>query len=71
MMDIDQDKVDQAVLALLYLGRHESSRIWNTLTGRFLKDLGLGSRGSTALTRGQMPPPNHLSTSDCTRHASQ
>jgi hypothetical protein len=27
-MDIDQDKVDQAVLALLSLGRHEGSRAW-------------------------------------------
>ncbi len=25
---IDQDKVDQAVLALLALGRHESDRTW-------------------------------------------
>jgi len=27
-MNIDQDKVDQAVLALLLLGRHESNRTW-------------------------------------------
>jgi hypothetical protein len=27
-MDIDQDKVDQAVLALLSLGRHDGSRTW-------------------------------------------
>lgn len=27
-MDIDQDKVDQAVLALLLLGRHEGYRTW-------------------------------------------
>jgi Domain of unknown function (DUF6429) len=27
-MNIDQDKVDQAVLALLSLGRHEGSRTW-------------------------------------------
>jgi hypothetical protein len=27
-MDIDQDKVDQAVLALLSLGRHEGHRAW-------------------------------------------
>jgi hypothetical protein len=26
--DIDMDKVDQAVLALLSLGRHEGSRTW-------------------------------------------
>jgi hypothetical protein len=26
--DIDQDKVDQAVLALLSLGRHEGYRTW-------------------------------------------
>jgi hypothetical protein len=30
MMDIDQDKVDQPVLALLYLGQHEGSRTWKT-----------------------------------------
>ncbi len=29
-MDIDQDKVDQAVLALLSLGRHEGYRTWKT-----------------------------------------
>ena len=28
--DIDQDKVDQAVLALLSLGRHEGYRTWKT-----------------------------------------
>jgi hypothetical protein len=27
-MDIDQDKVDQAVLALLSLGRHDGHRTW-------------------------------------------
>ena len=27
-MDIDQDKVDQAVLALLSLGRHDGYRTW-------------------------------------------
>ena len=27
-MDIDQEKVDQAVLALLSLGRHEGYRTW-------------------------------------------
>jgi len=27
-MEIDEDKVDQAVLALLSLGRHESYRTW-------------------------------------------
>lgn len=26
--DIDQDKIDQAVLALLLLGRHEGDRAW-------------------------------------------
>lgn len=29
-MDIDQDKVDQAVLALLSLGRHEGFRTWKS-----------------------------------------
>jgi Domain of unknown function (DUF6429) len=28
LMEIDQDKVDQAVLALLSLGRHEGYRTW-------------------------------------------
>ncbi len=27
-MDIDQDQIDQAVLALLLLGRHEDNRTW-------------------------------------------
>ena len=27
-MDIDEDKVDRAVLALLYLGLHEEYRAW-------------------------------------------
>jgi len=29
-VDIDQDKVDQTVLALLSLGRHEGYRTWKT-----------------------------------------
>ena len=27
-VDIDTEKIDQTVLALLYLGRHESCRTW-------------------------------------------
>ena len=27
-MDLDTDKIDQAVLALLYLGRHDEYRTW-------------------------------------------
>ena len=27
-MDIDTDRIDDAVLALLYLGRHDSGRTW-------------------------------------------
>jgi hypothetical protein len=27
-MDLDTDKIDQAVLALLSLGRHEGYRVW-------------------------------------------
>jgi len=27
-MDIDNDKIDQAVLALLFLGIHEGARTW-------------------------------------------
>jgi hypothetical protein len=30
-MDIDQDKVDQAALALLSLGRHEGYRTWKAV----------------------------------------
>ena len=29
-MDVDTDKVDEAVLALLYLGLHESVRTWKS-----------------------------------------
>ena len=29
-MEISNDRVDQAVLALLYLGLHEESRVWKT-----------------------------------------
>jgi Domain of unknown function (DUF6429) len=29
-MDIDTDKIDQAVLALLLLGRHEGYRTWKS-----------------------------------------
>jgi hypothetical protein len=29
-MDIDRDRVDDAVLALLYLGRHECTRTWKS-----------------------------------------
>ena len=28
MEDIDTDRIDEAVLALLYLGRHEDGRAW-------------------------------------------
>jgi hypothetical protein len=27
-MDIDTEKIDEAILALLSLGRHEGSRVW-------------------------------------------
>jgi hypothetical protein len=27
-MDLDTDKIDDAVLALLYLGRHDGARAW-------------------------------------------
>ena len=29
-MNLDTDRIDQAVLALLYLGLHESSRAWKS-----------------------------------------
>ncbi len=29
-MDIDTDRIDQAVLALLLLGRHDGDRVWKT-----------------------------------------
>jgi hypothetical protein len=29
-MDIDRDRIDDAVLALLYLGRHEAIRTWKS-----------------------------------------
>ena len=29
-MDVDTDKVDEAVLALLYLGLHETARTWKS-----------------------------------------
>jgi hypothetical protein len=29
-MEIDRDKIDEAVLALLYLGRHDDIRSWKT-----------------------------------------
>jgi hypothetical protein len=28
IMELDTDKIDQAVLALFYLGRHEGYRVW-------------------------------------------
>jgi hypothetical protein len=30
MEDIDTDRIDEAVLALLYLGRHEHGRTWKS-----------------------------------------
>jgi hypothetical protein len=30
-MDLDNDKIDQAALALLYLARHEDHRAWKSL----------------------------------------
>ncbi len=30
-MELDTDKIDQAVLALLSLGRHEGYRVWKSL----------------------------------------
>lgn len=29
-MDIDQDHIDETVLALLFLGRHEGTRTWKS-----------------------------------------
>jgi len=29
-MEFDRDKIDEAVLALLYLGRHDDIRTWKT-----------------------------------------
>ena len=29
-MDVDRDRIDDAVLALLYLGRHEGVRTWKS-----------------------------------------
>ena len=29
-MDIDRDHIDDAVLALLFLGRHDGMRTWNS-----------------------------------------
>ena len=29
-MDIDQDRIDEAVLALLFLGRHDGVRTWKS-----------------------------------------
>jgi len=34
--NIDQDKVDQAVLALLSLGRHEGFRTWKAFDGEVM-----------------------------------
>jgi hypothetical protein len=33
-MELDTDKIDQAALALLALGRHEGYRAWKASTGR-------------------------------------
>ncbi len=30
MSDIDYDRIDEAVLALLFLGRHDESRTWKS-----------------------------------------
>ncbi len=30
-MDLDTDKIDEAVLALLYLGRHDDIRTWKSI----------------------------------------
>jgi len=32
-MNIDAAKIDEAVLALLYLGRHDGDRTWKTSIG--------------------------------------
>ena len=29
-MEIDTDRIDEAVLALLYLGRHDGQRVWKS-----------------------------------------
>jgi Domain of unknown function (DUF6429) len=29
-MDLDNDRIDEAVLALLFLGRHEGARAWKS-----------------------------------------
>ena len=32
-MDIDRDHIDEAIVALLFLGRHDGMRTWKSLTG--------------------------------------
>jgi hypothetical protein len=32
-MEVDTEKVDEAVLALLYLGLHEAARAWKEVRG--------------------------------------
>jgi hypothetical protein len=39
-MDIDEDKVDQAVLALLSLGRHDGNRTWKGFDSLYINESG-------------------------------
>ena len=54
-MDIDTDKIDEAVLALLHLTLHDGNRVWKRV-GLLLDVLGrmevwLAHHGRTGLTR--------------------
>ena len=38
-MDIDRDRIDEAVLALLFLGRHDGDRTWKSFDWAAMEQL--------------------------------
>jgi hypothetical protein len=48
VMEIDPDRIDEAVLALLFLGRHEKVRTWKVLR--------LGRHGAVACKGAYLRP---------------
>jgi hypothetical protein len=55
-MDIDQDKVDQAVLALLSLGRHEGYRTWKAFGWESMNPLHQKGYISDPVTKSKPAP---------------
>ena len=55
MMDIDNDRIDEAVLALLYLGLHDEFRAWKGFDWDAVDRL--SRKGLHHQPKGKLPSP--------------